>query len=38
VRLLARWPALRRIPARMVGLGARPEHIRSPDASRTIAA
>jgi 2-polyprenyl-6-methoxyphenol hydroxylase-like FAD-dependent oxidoreductase len=30
VRLLARWPALRRIPARMVGLGARPEHIASP--------
>jgi 2-polyprenyl-6-methoxyphenol hydroxylase-like FAD-dependent oxidoreductase len=38
VRLLARWPALRRIPARMIGLGARPEHIHSPDASRTIAA
>jgi 2-polyprenyl-6-methoxyphenol hydroxylase-like FAD-dependent oxidoreductase len=30
VRLLARWPILRRIPARMVGLGARPEHIASP--------
>ena len=33
VRLLSRFPLLRRFPARMVGLGARPEHIRSP--SRT---
>jgi 2-polyprenyl-6-methoxyphenol hydroxylase-like FAD-dependent oxidoreductase len=30
VRMLARYRWLRRIPARMVGLGARPEHIRSP--------
>jgi 2-polyprenyl-6-methoxyphenol hydroxylase-like FAD-dependent oxidoreductase len=30
VRLLSRYAFLRRIPARMVGLGARPEHIRSP--------
>jgi len=29
VRLLSRFPLLRRFPARMVGLGARPEHIRS---------
>jgi 2-polyprenyl-6-methoxyphenol hydroxylase-like FAD-dependent oxidoreductase len=35
VRALARWPWLRRIPARMVGLGARPEHIQSPS---TVAA
>ncbi|HEY2336163.1 MAG TPA: FAD-dependent oxidoreductase [Burkholderiales bacterium] len=33
VRLLARWPALRRMAARMVGLGARPEHIGSPIAA-----
>jgi len=33
VRLLSKFPLLRRFPARMVGLGARPEHIRSP--SRT---
>jgi len=33
VRLLARYRWLRRIPARMVGLGARPEHIKSPAAS-----
>ncbi len=30
VRLLARFPLLRRIPGRLVGLGIRPEHITSP--------
>ena len=30
VRLLNRYPWLRRIPARFVGLGVRPEHVRSP--------
>jgi 2-polyprenyl-6-methoxyphenol hydroxylase-like FAD-dependent oxidoreductase len=30
VRLMARWPLLRRIPARLLGLGVRPEHVRSP--------
>jgi 2-polyprenyl-6-methoxyphenol hydroxylase-like FAD-dependent oxidoreductase len=29
VRLLKRWPWLRRIPARMIGIGVRPEHVRS---------
>ena len=29
-RLLNRFPLLRRIPARLVGLGFRPEHVRSP--------
>ncbi len=28
VRLLARWPFFRRLPARVIGLGFRPEHIR----------
>ena len=32
LRLFQRFPALRRIPARLVGLGVRREHIRSPDA------
>jgi 2-polyprenyl-6-methoxyphenol hydroxylase-like FAD-dependent oxidoreductase len=32
LRLLQRFPVLRRIPARLVGLGVRREHIRSPDA------
>jgi 2-polyprenyl-6-methoxyphenol hydroxylase-like FAD-dependent oxidoreductase len=34
LRLLERWPFLRRIPARVVGLGFRPEHIRTLEASR----
>jgi 2-polyprenyl-6-methoxyphenol hydroxylase-like FAD-dependent oxidoreductase len=29
VRLLQRWPALRRIPARIIGIGFRPEHVRT---------
>jgi len=32
VRLLGRFPFLRRIPARLVGVGIRPEHVRSPAA------
>jgi 2-polyprenyl-6-methoxyphenol hydroxylase-like FAD-dependent oxidoreductase len=31
VKLLQRFPILQRIPARLVGLGIRPEHIRTPD-------
>jgi 2-polyprenyl-6-methoxyphenol hydroxylase-like FAD-dependent oxidoreductase len=31
MRLFNRWPFLRRIPARVVGLGFRPEHVRTPD-------
>jgi 2-polyprenyl-6-methoxyphenol hydroxylase-like FAD-dependent oxidoreductase len=34
LRLLQRFPVLRRVPARLVGIGARPEHIRTPDAHR----
>jgi 2-polyprenyl-6-methoxyphenol hydroxylase-like FAD-dependent oxidoreductase len=30
VKLLQHWPYLRRIPARIVGMGFRPEHIRTP--------
>jgi len=30
LRLLARFPFLRRIPARMIGLGVRPEHVQTP--------
>jgi 2-polyprenyl-6-methoxyphenol hydroxylase-like FAD-dependent oxidoreductase len=30
LRLLDRFPRLRRIPGRMVGMGARPEHVRTP--------
>jgi len=32
VRLLARCPLLRRLPARLIGLGVRPEHVRTPPA------
>jgi 2-polyprenyl-6-methoxyphenol hydroxylase-like FAD-dependent oxidoreductase len=38
VRLLAAWPILRRIPARIFGLGFRPEHVHSPAASERPAA
>jgi 2-polyprenyl-6-methoxyphenol hydroxylase-like FAD-dependent oxidoreductase len=32
-KLLARFPVLRRIPARVIGLGFRPEHIRTPESN-----
>jgi 2-polyprenyl-6-methoxyphenol hydroxylase-like FAD-dependent oxidoreductase len=32
VRMLQRYAVLRRIPARLVGIGVRPEHIRTPNA------
>jgi 2-polyprenyl-6-methoxyphenol hydroxylase-like FAD-dependent oxidoreductase len=31
LRMLARVPYLRRIPARLVGMGIRPEHVRTPE-------
>jgi 2-polyprenyl-6-methoxyphenol hydroxylase-like FAD-dependent oxidoreductase len=31
LRLLRRWPLLRRIPARLIGMGFRPEHVKTPD-------
>jgi 2-polyprenyl-6-methoxyphenol hydroxylase-like FAD-dependent oxidoreductase len=31
VKLLDRWPILRRIPARVIGVGFRPEHVKTPD-------
>jgi 2-polyprenyl-6-methoxyphenol hydroxylase-like FAD-dependent oxidoreductase len=34
MRLLQRFPVLRRIPARLVGVGIRPEHVRRPGAPR----
>lgn len=33
LRLLGRWPFLRRYPARVVGVGFRPEHVKTPEAS-----
>ncbi len=32
VKLLQRYPILRRIPARLVGIGVRPEHVHTPNA------
>jgi 2-polyprenyl-6-methoxyphenol hydroxylase-like FAD-dependent oxidoreductase len=32
LKLLRRWPMLRRIPARLIGIGFRPEHVRTPEA------
>jgi 2-polyprenyl-6-methoxyphenol hydroxylase-like FAD-dependent oxidoreductase len=31
LRLLRRWPILRRIPARLIGIGVRPEHVKRPE-------
>lgn len=32
LRLMGRWPWLRRIPARVIGMGFRPEHVRTSEA------
>ena len=34
VKLFNVFPVLRRLPARLVGMGIRPEHVRTPDATR----
>ena len=33
LRLMQRWPSLRRIPARVIGMGFRPEHVRTSESS-----
>jgi len=35
LRLFQRFPILRRIPARLIGVGIRPEHVKSPDLYQT---
>jgi hypothetical protein len=35
LRLFKRFPFLRRIPARLVGIGIRPEHVKTPDVFRS---
>jgi hypothetical protein len=30
-KLLRGWPTLRRIPARLIGIGLRPEHVKTPN-------
>jgi len=37
IRLFHSWPWLRRFPARLIGLGLRPEHVRTPMAPRSPA-
>jgi 2-polyprenyl-6-methoxyphenol hydroxylase-like FAD-dependent oxidoreductase len=36
LRLLQWFPYLRRVPARAIGLGVRPEHVKTPDDKRTL--
>ena len=36
LKLLNRWPVLRALPAYAVGVGARPEHVRSPELARPV--
>jgi 2-polyprenyl-6-methoxyphenol hydroxylase-like FAD-dependent oxidoreductase len=36
LRLFNRWPLLQRIPARIVGVGVRPEHVQSPAAAPNV--
>jgi len=31
LKLMQRWPVLQRIPARAIGMGIRPEHVKTPD-------
>ncbi|HEX8898818.1 MAG TPA: FAD-dependent monooxygenase, partial [Chthoniobacterales bacterium] len=37
LRLFKTFPVLRRIPARLIGLGVRPEHVKTPDVLRASA-
>ena len=36
VRLMQKWPILQRIPAWIVGIGVRPEHIQTPDSAQPV--
>jgi 2-polyprenyl-6-methoxyphenol hydroxylase-like FAD-dependent oxidoreductase len=36
LRLLRRYPVLRRLPARLMGIGVRPEHVKSAEASSAL--
>ena len=38
LKLLRRWPLLQALPAYVVGVGVRPEHVRSPDAGTAVTA
>jgi hypothetical protein len=36
LKLFGVFPILRRIPARLVGIGIRPEHVRTPEAAPAL--
>ncbi len=36
LRLLLRYPVLRRLPARFIGLGVHPEHVRTPELAQPV--
>jgi len=36
LKLFGAFPILRRIPARLIGLGIRPEHVQTPEASAPV--
>jgi len=36
IKLMQHWPALRRIPARIIGIGFRPEHIHTPESPSAL--
>jgi len=36
LKLMRRWPILRRLPARVVGVGFRPEHVKTPDTRTAV--
>jgi hypothetical protein len=38
LRLFGVFPALRRIPARLIGIGIRPEHVQTPEAAPVLEA
>jgi 2-polyprenyl-6-methoxyphenol hydroxylase-like FAD-dependent oxidoreductase len=38
LRMMSRFPVLRRIPARLIGIGVRPEHVRTPVNPRNLPA
>ncbi|WP_137390764.1 FAD-dependent oxidoreductase [Rhodoligotrophos defluvii] len=35
LRIMDHWPVLSRLPARLIGLGVRPEHVQTPDVARS---
>jgi 2-polyprenyl-6-methoxyphenol hydroxylase-like FAD-dependent oxidoreductase len=36
LKLMQHWPFFRRVPARVIGVGFRPEHVRTPETGRSV--